>query len=128
MPIGYLYSSYMKANKSTGGIRMKYTQHLINNNNLAEAQEPSEYFIISGFQSALELMRTLYLLGFCTILFPFAVVIDCGRLVYCFQLKTSRRLKQVPLIYNFSKTTVSFLNIRSRFAFLFIQKTNNPLA
>lgn len=128
MPIGYLYPCYMKANKTIGAIRLKYTQHLINNKNLAEALEPSPYYIIAGFQSALELVRTVYLLGFCAILFPFAVVIDCGRLVYCFQLKTSRRLKQVPLIYNFRKTTGSLWNMRNRFAYLFIQKTNNPIA
>jgi hypothetical protein len=109
------------------GIRMKYTQYLINNNNLVDAPEPSHLLIISILQSTLELIRTVYMLGLCFVLFPFAVLIDLGRLTYCFQLKTSRRFKQIPLLYKVRKSSVSFLSMRNRFAYMFIQKSNNPV-
>lgn len=105
---------------------MKYTRYLIYGNlfiNHLYYHQENKFIVV--LSSMFDLVRTFVLLGLCTFMVPFALFIDFGRMLYYYQIRFSRKLKNPGVVYSLRKTTINLFNRSGRFAYLIIRKTDS---
>jgi hypothetical protein len=102
----------------------KYTRYLIFGNFFHCDIRFNEKSFFGAMASLFILIRTITLLGFSVLLFPFALALDTGRLFYFYEIMLSRKVKQYSLIYKFRRGTINLVYRGGRFAYLLMQKTD----
>lgn len=125
MPIDSFIQPEMNTSKFFQRVGMKYTRYLIYGNFFVSKLNYSENTYLSALVSLFDLIRTFSLLGLGSLLLPFALLLDTGRIFFYHHIRLSRRLRHVSFIYNLRKNTAGIFSLGSRFAYLIIRKTDS---